>query len=126
MLRLKLPREVVVECRARLISTRQDIINRVRAAKADFDLTDRFGGDEIDQTVTQLAENSFLVAQERLRTHLLEIDYALSRIENGTYGFCEETDEPIETERLLAIPWTRLSIEGAEIREAMTKKYAKP
>lgn len=39
------------------------------------------------------------------------------RIEKGTFGKCEETDEPIEPQRLIAIPWTRLSVEGAEIRE---------
>jgi DnaK suppressor protein len=50
---------------------------------------------------------------------------ALSRIESGTYGICEETEEQIEHERLLAIPWTRLSIEGAEIRESIKKRYAR-
>ena len=44
---------------------------------------------------------------------MLEIEFALSRIENGTYGICEMTEEKIENDRLLAIPWTRLSIEGA-------------
>ena len=83
------------------------------------------GGDEADQTTAQLAENAFLVSQGRLRNQLLEIDYALARIENGAFGVCEETDETIEADRLLAIPWTRLSIEGAELREAMNKKYAR-
>ena len=50
---------------------------------------------------------------------------ALSRIDSGTYGICEETEEVVEAERLLAIPWTRLSIEGAEIRESLNKRYAK-
>jgi DnaK suppressor protein len=49
---------------------------------------------------------------------LIEIEFALARIENGQYGVCEETEEFIEHERLLAIPWTRFSIEGAEIRES--------
>lgn len=40
---------------------------------------------------------------------LYEIEEALSRIRNGTYGICEITREPIEAERLLAIPWTRFS-----------------
>ncbi len=56
---------------------------------------------------------------------LLEIDYALARIENGKYGVCEETQELIETERLLALPQTRLSIEGAEIRESLQIKFAR-
>ncbi len=41
------------------------------------------------------------------------------------YGICEETEELIEEDRLLAIPWTRLSIEGAEIRESVNKRYAR-
>ena len=40
-------------------------------------------------------------------------------------GTVEETEELIEPERLRAIPWTRLSIEGAEIRESLTKRYAR-
>ena len=60
-----------------------------------------------------------------MRNQLLEIEMALARIEQGTFGFCEETEEPIESERLLAIPWTRLSIEGAEMREAVGRKYAR-
>jgi len=55
----------------------------------------------------------------------MEIEMALGRIENGTYGICEETEEPIETDRLLAIPWTRLSIEGAELRESLGRRYAR-
>ena len=55
----------------------------------------------------------------------MEIEMALGRIERGSYGICEETEEPIELERLLTIPWTRLSIEGAEIRESIRKRYAR-
>jgi len=43
---------------------------------------------------------------------LYEIDAALKRIEDGTYGICELTGEPIPWERLEAIPWTRFSIEA--------------
>ena len=67
----------------------------------------------------------FLSQQERLRTQLVEIENALARIENGTFGVCEETEEFIEHDRLRAIPWTRLSIEGAEIRESVNKKFAR-
>ena len=56
---------------------------------------------------------------------VIEIESALARIENGSFGICEETEEVIEPERLRAIPWTRLSIEGAEIRESITKRYAR-
>lgn len=117
--------QTIAECRKKLISMRQDLLNRVRMAQLDFGHVEKSSGDEVDQTVAQLAENHFLIAQERMRTQLMEIDQALSRIENGTYGICEETEEPIEIDRLFAVPWTRLSIEGAEIQEAMTRKFAR-
>ena len=43
---------------------------------------------------------------------LFEIEQAINRIENGTYGQCELTGQPIEPERLKAIPWTRFSMEA--------------
>jgi DnaK suppressor protein len=117
--------DLVSECRKKLVSMRQEILNRVRLAQLDFGHVEKSSGDEVDQTVAQLEENHFLITQERMRTQLFEIDQALARIENGTYGICEETEEPIEVERLFAIPWTRLSIEGAEIQEAMLRKFAR-
>ena len=119
-----LSQEIVKECRRKLLTLKQDILNRVRMAQFDFGQTEK-SGDEIDLTVAQLAENHFLISQERMRTQLMEIEGALARIEKGTYGICEETEEPIEADRLLAIPWTRLSIEGAEIQEAMLRKFAR-
>jgi DnaK suppressor protein len=121
-----LDKETVQECRRKLMLKRAELLNRFQASRIQFIESDRRStGDEIDQTVQQLEEHTFLINQERLRSQLIEIETALSRIENGMYGICEETDEPIETERLLAVPWTTLSLEGAEIREAMLKKYAR-
>src|SRR5689334_9845535 len=115
--------DLLNKCRRKLLDTKADILNRVKEARQNLDNDDK-GGDEADQTVRVLAESEFLTHHERLRHQLLEIEMALSRIENGSYGYCEETEELIEAERLLAIPWTRLSIEGAEIRESLKKKYA--
>jgi len=115
---------LVRECKARLLKTKAELLNRVREARLDLN-TDEKGGDEADQTIRVLAEAEFLSHHERLRDQLMEIESALGRIENGTYGICEETEEAIEPERLRAIPWTRLSIEGAEIRESVNRKYAR-
>ena len=112
------------ECKRRLITAKTDLLNRVRDARHDLHFEDK-GGDEADQSARVLAEAETLSLQERLRSQLLEIELALSRIENGTYGICEETDENIEKDRLLAIPWTRLSIEGAELRESVQRRYAR-
>lgn len=118
-------RKLLDECKGKLIQTKMDILNRVREAKQNLDTEDRVGGDEADQTVRVLAEAEFMNMHDRLRSQLIEIENALARIENGSYGMCEETEEPIEPERLRAIPWTRLSIEGAEIRESMNRRYAR-
>lgn len=119
-----LTKELISKCREKLISTRAEILNRVKSTRFDLYADDK-GGDEADQTVRTMAESETLSMHERLRHKLQEIEFALSRIESGTFGFCEETEEPIEKDRLLAIPWTRLSIEGAEIRESMQKRYAR-
>jgi DnaK suppressor protein len=104
-------------CRAKLLSMKQDLLNRSREIRAAFTLNDKNTGDEIDQSVAFLAEHNFLINQERIRFQLAEIESALARIEKGNFGFCEETQELIEVDRLLALPFTRLSIEGAELRE---------
>jgi DnaK suppressor protein len=116
----------VQECRSRLVQLKSELLNRILGLRRDFSLEDKSSGDEIDQTVAQQSENTFLITQERLRRQVMEIEFALGRIESGHFGFCEETDEPIEVERLRALPYTRLSIEGAEIRERLDRKFAKP
>ncbi len=118
-------KELITECKRRLLRLKEDTLNRVRSAHNELTSIDKMSGDEIDQAVAQLTENTFLVNQERLRHLLFEVESALARIETNQFGVCEETQEPIESERLLAIPYTRLSIEGAELREAMTRKYAR-
>lgn len=116
--------KLVLECKKKLLDVKSSILNRFKDMRQDLQSDDK-GGDEADQTARVLAEGEFLSQHERLRAQLLEIEMALSRIESGTYGICEETEEVIEPDRLLAIPWTRLSIEGAEIRESVQKRYAR-
>lgn len=119
-----LTKDQLLTCKEKLVQTKADILNRVRQNYIDYRSRDR-GGDETDLAVDMLAEGEFLTSQERLQRMLLEIELALAKIETGRYGFCEETEEPIEVQRLYAIPWTRLSVEGAEIREDVTKRFAK-
>jgi DnaK suppressor protein len=121
-----LSRDLIEKCKSKLINAKSELLNRVRESRQDLhNADDSKGGDEGDQTLRALAESEFLSMHERLRKQLVEIESALARIEKGLYGVCEETEEQIEAERLLAIPWTRLSIEGAEIRESIGKKYAR-
>ncbi len=120
----KITEKVIKDCRDKLLKSKMDLLNRVKEAREKLDLGEK-GGDEADQTMRLLAEQEMLNLNDRLRSQLYEIESALGRIENGSFGMCEETEEIIEVERLRAIPWTRLSIEGAEIRESVNKRYAR-
>ena len=84
------------------------------------DLTDA-ASDEA-QTCLSLLEASATQAT------VLEVIQALHRIEHGTYGCCELTGEPIEAERLRAIPWTRFSLAGQTEMEkyGWVRKHALP
>lgn len=120
----KITEKVIKDCRDKLLKSKMELLNRVKEAREKLDLGEK-GGDEADQTMRLLAEQEMLNLNDRLRSQLYEIESALGRIDNGSFGFCEETEEPIEVERLRAIPWTRLSIEGAELRESLNKRYAR-
>ena len=115
---------LIEDCKKLLLGAKEDILNRVADTKQHLNTSNEKGGDEGDQTVRALAENEMLGMHNRLRSRLMEVEYALARIEAGNFGFCEETEELIEEDRLRAIPWTRLSIEGAEIRERLKKRFA--
>jgi len=79
------------------------------------DLTDR-ASVETDRALE-------LRTRDRARKLIAKIDAALERIENGTYGYCEETGEPISLKRLEARPIATLSIEAQERHERMEKTH---
>lgn len=114
--------DLIEVCREKLMQMKMELMNRARHLRSEFTAHDKQGGDEIDQSLAQIAEDHFLLNQNRVRRQLTEIEWALARIQSGDFGVCEETNEPIESARLLALPYTRLSIEGAEIRERMNRK----
>jgi DnaK suppressor protein len=64
-----------------------------------------------------------LRTRDRARKLINKIDQALSRVETGTYGFCEETGEPIGLRRLDARPIATLSIEAQERHERMERVH---
>src|SRR5579859_7134431 len=64
-----------------------------------------------------------LRTRDRARKLVSKIDQALMRIENGTYGYCEETGEPISLRRLEARPIATLSVEAQERHERMERVY---
>ena len=79
--------------------------------------------DEIDRASLETDKALELRTRDRIRKLISKIDDALKRIEDGTYGYCEETGEPIGIDRLEARPVTTLSIEAQERHERMEKTY---
>ena len=79
------------------------------------DLADR-ASSETDRAIE-------LRARDRQRKLIAKIDAALQRIDEGTYGYCEETGEPISLKRLDARPIATLSIEAQERHERREKVY---
>jgi DnaK suppressor protein len=64
-----------------------------------------------------------LRTRDRARKLISKIDQALGRLENGSYGYCEETDEPIGIRRLEARPIATMSIEAQERHERMERVH---
>lgn len=79
--------------------------------------------DEIDRASMETDKSLDLRTKDRVRKLISKIDEALDRIEDGTYGYCEETGEPIGIERLEARPVATLSIEAQERHERMEKTF---
>ena len=72
---------------------------------------------------TETERSLELRTRDRARKIIAKIDEALERLENGTYGFCEETAEPISLSRLEARPIATLSLEAQERHERMEKTH---
>jgi len=78
--------------------------------------------DVLDQGVLELSMNLKLKTRDRSRKLIYKIDDALERINNGTYGYCEQTGEEIGLSRLEARPIATLSIEAQEWHERMERR----
>ena len=79
--------------------------------------------DLVDRASTETDRALELRTRDRQRKLIAKIDAALQRIEEGSYGFCEETGEPISLRRLDARPIATLSIEAQERHERREKVY---
>ena len=80
--------------------------------------------DENDRASNETDQSLELRTRDRMRKLIKKINQALDRIENGTYGYCEETGEPIGLARLEARPVATLSIEAQERHERKEKTFA--
>jgi DnaK suppressor protein len=111
--------------RRQLLELREKVINRTKARGPEgLTLSSDDLADETDHAAAVVQQNVLLNVQERDSQLLRDIDHALSKFEDGSYGLCEDTEEPIDEARLDAQPWTRYCVEAAEIREKRAKRFA--
>ena len=109
--------------RAKLIAWRKDILKEARETLDHLAEESANHPDVADRASSETDRAIELRARDRQRKLIGKIDAALSRIDDGTYGYCEETGEPISLKRLDARPIATLSIEAQERHERREKVY---
>ena len=100
----------LLTARAELITRRSDQLRDGLGLGAEVE-------DEGDASVRANTEDELLTRVESERAQLVEIERALRKFDSGEYGLDEQTGEPIEYERLTALPWARYSVETQEALE---------
>jgi DnaK suppressor protein len=86
--------------------------------------SDKLPLDEADQAQSLASQTLTYSMRKREMEKIREIEAALMRIEDGTFGICEETGDEIEERRLEVQPWTRVSLEAARELEANRRQIA--
>jgi len=109
--------------RRKLLRWKADILDEARETIANLQTEESQHADLADRASSETDRNLELRARDRQRKLIAKIDAALRRIEDGTYGFCEETGEPISLRRLDARPIATLSIEAQERHERRERVY---
>ena len=103
--------------RQKLLRWRQDLLREAGETLSSMGQGGIIEADLADRASVETDRALELRTRDRARKLISKIDMALERIENGTYGYCEETGEPIGLKRLEARPIATLSIEAQERHE---------
>ncbi|WP_426125495.1 RNA polymerase-binding protein DksA [Pararhizobium sp. PWRC1-1] len=109
--------------RAKLNAWKNDILREARETLGHLAEESANHPDLADRASSETDRAIELRARDRQRKLISKIDAALQRIDEGTYGYCEETGEPIGLKRLDARPIATLSIEAQERHERREKVY---
>ena len=109
--------------RDRLQAWKEEILNSNRTTLQNLQEETEKHADIADRATSEADRALELRARDRQRKLFAKIDFALERIENGTYGYCVETGEPIGLKRLKARPIAILSVEAQELHERRERVY---
>jgi DnaK suppressor protein len=109
--------------RAKLLAWKEDILREAKATLVQLQDENVNHPDLADRASSETDRAIELRARDRQRKLIAKIDAAIGRIEDGSYGYCEETGEPIALKRLEARPIATLSVEAQERHEKREKVY---
>lgn len=109
--------------RRKLIRWKGDILREAQETLATLQSENENHPDLADRASSETDRAIELRARDRQRKLIAKIDAALARIDDGTYGYCEETGDPISLKRLEARPIATLSLEAQERHERNERVY---
>ncbi|MEA2934009.1 MAG: DnaK suppressor protein [Variibacter sp.] len=109
--------------RSKLLAWKEEILREARETLQHLQDENQNHSDIADRASSETDRAIELRARDRQRKLIAKIEEALMRLEEGTYGFCEETGEPIAIRRLDARPIATLSIEAQERHERRERVY---
>jgi DnaK suppressor protein len=117
--------EILKEMRKRLEEERTKVLSRLQSHVAGAVEDNDNLADEIDLASRHADQAYLLRLADKERKLLAEIDHALAKFDEGQYGLCEGTGEPIDVRRLRVRPWTRYSTVYKEQLEAAKRGRAR-
>ena len=109
--------------RSKLESWKDEILRESRGTLDSLQEENQNHPDMADRASSESDRALELRTRDRQRKLIAKIDAALKRIDDGTYGYCEETGDPIGVARLDARPIATLSLEAQEMHERREKVY---
>ena len=109
--------------RDRLLSWKEDILREAKETLQHLQDENQNHPDLADRASSETDRAIELRARDRQRKLIAKIEAALARLDDGTYGYCEETGEPIAIRRLEARPIATLSVEAQERHERRERVY---
>jgi len=109
--------------RRKLNDWRKEIINETKETLSNLQYEANNFSDLADRASSETDRSLELRSRDRQRKLVGKIDEALARIDDGSYGYCEETGEEINLKRLIARPIATFSIDAQELHERKEKVY---
>ena len=109
--------------RQMLLNWRAELVHEAGETLSDLNEGNLQQPDMADRASLETDHQLVLRTRDRERKLISKIDAALNRIEDGSYGYCQETDEPISLKRLMARPIADLSLEAQERHERLERTH---